>query len=618
VNANTFGKLFSYPVDGQVYAQPLYVPNVTLPDGSVHNIVFVATEHDSVYAFDANDPTAGPNGNGVLWQTSFIDPANNINPIPSYETLYVNIAPEVGITGTPVIDPNTGILYAVAATQVLKSDGRYHYIQMLHALDITTGQEALGGPSLMAETVWEGIAGYEYDAGASVPGTGEGSVDGVLSFNALREDERSGLALANGVVYVSWASFGDISPYHGWVIGYDAQTLQQVVVFNESPNGRQGGIWMAGGAPAVDGSGNLYVATGNGTFDLTGPLSPAYGDSIVKLNASDLSVADYFTPWDQIDLDQQDLDQGSGGVLLLPDSVGSPDHPHLLIQVGKTGTIYLMDQNNLGQYQNGGSMSDGVVQEVLNAFQGYVVATPAFFNGRFYVQSRNDDLKAFQIADAQINPLPVSETNQIFLGEEGGTPSISANGTDDGIVWILDTTGARAGGVVGDPVVLHAYNADDLSQELYNSAQAGSRDILSSAMKFTVPTIADGEVFVGTQDTLEVLGLLGGGGASPGARAPRGRAVTRMAAEMAAHPDPVSRSGAHVLFNPTQTIPDGTNLPALAPAWAERWAPAVLDLRMRDGVYAHFVGSHRVMSWAASDQLFRLPDLLKLSADEGT
>ena len=525
MNADTFGKLFSYPVDGQVYAQPLYMPNVSLPDGSVHNIVFVATENDSVYAFDANDPTAGPNGNGILWQTSFIDPANGIYPIPSYETEYNNIAPEVGITGTPVIDPDTGILYAVASTRVLGTDGSYHYMQWLHALDITTGQEALGGPVLIAETVWLGIAGYEYIAGASVPGTGDGSVDGVVSFNALREDQRSGLALVNGVVYVSWASFGDYPPYHGWILGYDAQTLQQVAVFNDTPNGSDGGIWMAGGAPAVDANGNLYVATGNGTFDLTSAQSPAYGDSIVKLNASDLSVADYFTPWDQIDLDTQDLDQGSGGVLVLPDSVGSPDHPHLLLQVGKTGTIYLMDQDNLGQYQNGGSMSDGVVQEVADAFQGQVVATPAFFNGMFYVQSRNDDLKAFQIADAQINPTPVSETNQIFLGEEGGTPSISANGTDGGIVWVLDTSGAMAGGVAGGPAVLHAYNAENLSQELYNSTQAGSRDVLGPAIKFTVPTIADGEVFVGTQDTLEVLGLLSGGGASPGARARSGRGL---------------------------------------------------------------------------------------------
>jgi hypothetical protein len=429
----------------------------------------------------------------------------------------------------------------------------------------------------------------------------------VVTFNALRLNQRSGLVLANGVLYVSWASHGDNFPYHGWVIAYDAQTLNQLAVFNDSPNGTQGGIWMAGGAPAVDSSGNLYLATGNGTFDLTGPLSPAYGDSILKLNPSDLTVLDYFTPWNQHDLDVQDLDQGSGAVLLLPDSVGSADHPHLLFQVGKTGTIYLMDRDNLGQFQRGGTTNDDVVQVIFNALQGYVVSTPAFFNGMIYVQSRADDLKAYQIAGAQINPIPFSETNQIFLGEEGGTSSISANGSADGIVWVLDTRGA----LPGNPVVLHAYNADDLSQELYNTTQAGLRDVLGSAVKFTVPTIADGQVFVGTQNTLEILGLLSGGGASP-----RGRAASRSPGlavnESAAGRDAALLIGKLVPYhNSVATAPvdfsvriDAASVPE------EHDNPAVLQARTADNMDPRLVGNHRGVSRERSDLLFALADLL--------
>jgi hypothetical protein len=505
VNSATFGKLFSYPVDGYVYAQPLYVPAVSLPDGSVHNIIYVATEHDSVYAFDANNPD--PNtGGGLLWYDNFAEPADGITTVPAEDTETDDITPEVGITGTPVIDPSSGVLYVVAKTQEMRGDG-VHYVQTLHALDIATGKEMFGGPAVIADTLDLGDDNYQFLVGPSVPGSGAGSSNGIVSFNALRENQRSALALANGMVYVSWASHGDNDPYHGWVIGFDAQTLNPVAVFNDSPNGTEGGIWMAGGAPAIDDNGNLYLATGNGTFDTTSSLAPGYGDSIVKLDPSTLSVADYFTPYEQYSLDINDLDLGSGGVLLLPDSAGSTAHPHLLVQAGKEGKIYLLDRDNLGQAQQ--SATDSAVQFIPNAVQGYVVSTPAFYNGNIYIQGMNDDLKAYQIVDGQINPIPVSETNQVFAGEWGGTASISADGSEDGIVWTLDVSGALTGG----PAVLHAYNANDLAQELYNSDQAGFRDVLGNAVKFTVPTIADGQVFVGTQDTLEVLALLGGGAA---------------------------------------------------------------------------------------------------------
>jgi hypothetical protein len=596
VNSTTFGKLFSYSVDGQVYAQPLYVPNVTLADQSVHNIVLVATEHDSVYAFDANnnDPTQG---GGLLWQDSFIDPTNGITTVPAADTQTDDIRPQVGITGTPVLDGDNGILYVVSKTKEVRGDGN-HYVQTLHALNITTGNEIHGGPVILGDTLYLGGTNYQFVAGASVPGTGAGSVDGVVTFNALREHQRSGLVLANGVVYISWASHGDADPYHGWVIGYDAQTLNQVAAFNTSPNGTEGGIWMAGGAPAVDENGNLYLATGNGTFDVTGSLSPGYGDSIIKLNSSDLSLADYFTPFNQAQLDSRDLDLGSGAVLLLPDSVGSAAHPHLMVQAGKEGKIYLMSRDDLGQYQRVASGSDDVVQVVLNALQGFVMATPAFFNGMIYMQSMNDDLKAYQIADGQITPTPVSRTNQVFNGERGGTPSISANGMADGIVWTLD--------VRGGSVVLHAYNADDLSQELYNSRQeAGGRDFLGAAVKFSVPTIADGQVFVGTRNTIEVLGLLPGGGAvPPGGRANRhpARGGTSSAAALLI--------GASLLHNAELTATGSVaarvepSFPELAGLRGGVGAPAYTSTQTANALGSRFAGDGESLGREATDWLF--------------
>jgi len=552
VHSATFGKLFSYSVDGYVYTQPLYVPSVTLPDRSVHNIVFVATEHDSVYAFDANNPDSSQGG-GLLWKDSFIDPANGITTVPAADTETDDITPEVGITGTPVMDPSSGVLYVVAKTKEIRSDGT-HYVQTLHALDITTGKESFGGPAVIADTLDLGEDNYQYLVGASVPGTGDGSVNGVVTLNALRENQRSALALANGIVYVSWASHGDNDPYHGWVIGYDAHTLSPVAIFNDSPNGTEGGIWMAGGAPAVDGNGNLYLSIGNGTFDTTSSLAPGYGDSIVKLDPGNLSVTDYFTPYERDYLNQNDLDLGSGGVLLLPNSAGSADHPHLLVQGGKEGKIYLLDRDTMGQAQQ--SATDGAVQIIPNAVQGYVISTPAYFNGMIYVQGQDDDLKAFQIINGQINPTPVSETNQVFAGQWGGTVTISANGTQDGIVWILDVRGALSGG----PAVLHAFNAADLSQELYNSDQAGSRDVLGNAVKFTVPTIADGQVFIGTQNTLEILGLLGGGAAGRSSDAPSwfwastAAAIDRRAPALAWNRLATSESAGTSALKPVPTI----------------------------------------------------------------
>src|SRR5437879_10681169 len=310
VAPGTFGLLFSYPVDGNVYAKLRYVPIVNLPCHGFHNVVFVATEHDSVYAFDADD-----SGVGLLWQVSFIDPANGVTTVPPENVQSQDIVPEIGITGTPVIDGGTGTLYVVAKTKEVVA-GSPHYVQRLHALDIATGAEKFGGPIVIGDTVIDGSS-TTYVSGPSVPGTGSGSVGGRVFFNALRQNQRSGLLLLNGVVYIGWASHSDTSPYHGWVLGYDAQTLAPAAVFNTTPNGGLGGVWMSGGGLAADSNGAVYLSTGNGTFDVTGSQAPAYGDSVLKLATGlDLTVADSFTPWNQEDLKNKDQDLGSGGVLL--------------------------------------------------------------------------------------------------------------------------------------------------------------------------------------------------------------------------------------------------------------------------------------------------------------
>jgi hypothetical protein len=478
-----FGRLFSQAVDGYVYAQPLVVTGVSIEGKGVHDVVFVATEHNSVYAFDAHDNT-GANAN-LLWQV-------NLGPsVPSGDVGSGDVVPEIGITSTPVIDPNTGVLYVVAKT---KED--FNYFQRLHALEISSGAERPGSPVVIE---------------ATVPGTGDGSVNGEVSFDPLRHMNRPGLLLSSGVVYIAFASHGDVIPYHGWVFGYDAETLKRVSVFNTTPNGLTdpsgypiggGGIWQAGGAPAADADGNLYVITGNGTFDAAPSLGSGidYGDTFLKLSLSDLTVVDYFTPFNQDFLNRTDTDLGSSGPLVLPDSAGSAVHPHLLVGAGKEGTIYLVDRDNMGQFTDGGP--DQIVQ-VLPFFMGGAFGSPAFFNGNLYYNGTFDSLKAFRIVNGQIDPpYPVSQAFN-FVGFPGATPSVSANDTADGIVWILDN-----GGYGGHfPTILHAYDATDLTRELYNSAQVTGRDTLGPAVKFTTPTVANGKVYVGAQYELNVLGL---------------------------------------------------------------------------------------------------------------
>jgi len=491
VSPDTFGRLFSYPVDGSVYAQPLYVPNVNLPSQGVHNVVFVATEHDSVYAFDADDASVG-----LLWQVSFIDPANGVTTVPPEDVQSQDIGPEIGITGTPVIDDGSGTLYVVAKTKEALGDGS-HYVERLHALDIATGAEKFGAPIVIGDTIFAGgdpcdPGNYTYFVGPSVAGTADGGTE--VSFNALRANQRLGLLLSNGVVYVAWASHGDSCPYHGWVIGYDAQTLQQVAVFNTTPNGSQGGIWMSGAGLAADSDGAIYLSTGNGTFDVTDSQAPAYGDSVLKLaTCIDLTVADFFTPWNQDALAANAQDLGSGGTLLLPDQPGA--RPHLMVAAGKEGTIYLIDRDDLGAYQRCGTTCDDVVQ--VTPLGSASFGAPAYFNTRVYYQGVGDVLKAFELSNGLLSSSPVSQSTTPF-SFPGSTPSVSANGSTNAIVWALEVNSCTA--------VLHAYDALDLSRELYASTQVPA-DQLDGGVKFTLPTVANGKVYVGTQGNLHVFGL---------------------------------------------------------------------------------------------------------------
>jgi hypothetical protein len=738
VNPNTFGQLFQYPVDGFTYAQPLYKANLLIAGGT-HNVVFVATQHDSVYAFDADNPLAGPTGNGLYWHDSFINPAAGVTTVPSADVQSTDIVPEIGITGTPVIDSGTGTLYVVGKTKEVRTDG-IHWVQRLHALDITTGSEKFGGPVLVGDTIpGGGEAGFTNTTNVVVPGTGDGS-DGLghVRFNALRQNNRPALLLLRGVVYVGYASHGDVFPYHGWLLGYNATTLGLATIFNTSPNGGLDAIWMSGAAPSVDDAGNIYAATGNGTFtagtsgptslggpggglgygsdhvggplgilnsvaikfdlfdnsgegvnstgifsagrsptvrdpslpptptplapdtsvdlsatpidlhsqhlmqatvsyngtmltetivdtvtgqsfptsyavdiptlvggntafvgfaggtgglttvaavpswtftgpdhsggfsnnqltangsatfqgttlqltdggggeagsvfsnsavnitnftttfsfSMTGGTTPSadgmtfiiqnnprgqdYGDSILKLSTTNgLAVSDFFTPHDQAFLSAVDLDQGSGDVMLLPDQPGA--HPHLAVQTGKTGRIYLLDRDNLGQFH---SNFDNVVQVFPDGTVGGMWGSPAYFNNGsqqlIYWHGAGDVLKAYSLmSNGLLSGSPIAQT-QIPFGFPGATPSISANGTQNGIIWEIDNTFYGFPGPGPNPGVLHAYDATSL-RELYNSNQFGALDQLSAAVKFTVPTVTNGHVYVGSQYSVSVFGLI--------------------------------------------------------------------------------------------------------------
>src|SRR5690349_8810264 len=480
VTVNQFGKLFSYAVDGDVYAQPLYLPNVTVGTKGVHNVLYVATEYDSVYAFDA-DSNSGANAS-PLWHTSFINPGAGITPVSSTDASCSDISPYIGITGTPVIDPSSGTLYVVANT---KENGKF--LQRLHALDVSSGAEKFGGPVVIQ---------------ATVSGTGQGSSAGKVNFDPLRENQRPGLLLANGVVYISWASHCDNEPYHGWVVAYNATTLVRAGFWNSTPNGGAGGVWQSGGALAADSANHVYFATGNGDFDAnTGGAD--FGDSILKLSPSiGGSPADYFTPYDEASLNASDGDLGSGGVVLLPTQPTGSPHQNLLVQAGKEGTIYLVNRDNMGKFN--ASSNDQIVQSVTGAI-GTVFCTPAWWNNTVYFGAINDVLKEFVFnpSTGLFNTSPHSQAVPSF-GFPGATPSISANGNTNAILWAIQTDAFKTGG----SAVLHAFDATNLSNELYNSSHNLARDNPGLAVIFAVPTVTNGKVYVGTRKQVSVYGLL--------------------------------------------------------------------------------------------------------------
>lgn len=486
VNSGQFGKRDTYPVDGQVYGQPLFMPNVTI-QGQSYDVVYVATEHDSVYAFDAdqNAPVA------PLWHTTFLKTGVTTAPsVDLYSINCCNVNPEVGITSTPVIDPTTGTIYVLAMTK----EAGPTYVQRLHALDITTGQERPGSPVVIQ---------------GSVPGTGAGSVNGVVTFSAKAELQRCGLLLMNGVIYIAWASFGDSPPYHGWVMGYNASTLQQTALLNTTAYGSDGGIWQSGEALAADPStGSIFFQTGNGTYDTSHPVMDG-GDSMYRLSPQ-LQILDSFTPFNQFCMEQTDNDLGSGGTLLLPPQPGA--HPSELIGGGKEGRLYVVDRTHMGGYtvianpcSNQSLLTvDKVIQEPhLGIVVGGVFSTPVYWQGPsatyLYESGTADQIKAFPLVNGLIASHSSSKTPET-LTFPGANLALSSNGSaaGSGILWAL-----------AKPGVLYAYDATNLGSELYNSNQAGTRDTLPSYLHFTVPTVANGRVYIGTDNSLVIFGELG-------------------------------------------------------------------------------------------------------------
>ncbi len=476
VASGAFQKLFVIGVDGKVDAQPLYVPSVAIPGQGIHNTLYVMTEHDSAYAFDADT-------GAQLWHVSLFRSGET----PSDDRGCSQVTPEIGITATPIIDPHmgpNGAMYAVAMSKT--ATGTYHH--RLHALDLTSGSELFGGP---------------VEIQASYPGSGAEGSGSMLTFDPAQHKERAALIIVNNVVYTAWSSHCDIPPYTGWVIGYNEGTLAQTSVLNLTPNGSDGGIWAAGSGPAEDSAGNLYLLLGNGTFDTTlnaagMPVNGDYGNGFVKLSTNGgLAVADYFMMWNTVSESASDLDLGSGGAMVLPTVTDASGQPRMLaVGAGKDQHIYVVDRNNMGKFVPG---TNAIYEDLPSALSGGVWSSPAWFNGNLYYGAVGDYLKAFGFAGGTLGANPLSQSPASFA-YPGTTPSISANGAANGIVWAAENT---------DPAVLHAYDATDLSTELYNSnSAANGRDHFGTGNKFIVPTVVNGKVYVATTSGVGVFGIV--------------------------------------------------------------------------------------------------------------
>lgn len=474
VNSSNFGKLGFFNTDGKVDAQPLYLSALKI-GGGTHNVLYVVTEHGSVYAFDADS-------GAVLWQVSVLATGET----PSDDRGCSQITPEIGVTSTPVIDRTAGTNGAIYVVAMSKNAGGT-YFQRLHALDITSGAELFGGPVTVQ---------------ASFPGTGDNSSGGSVIFDAKRYAERAGLLLLNGTLYTTWTSHCDFRPYTGWIIAYNAKTLGQSSVLNVSPNGSEGSIWMAGTAPAADSANNIYFLDANGTFDTTltasgFPVNGDFGNAFLKLSTSGgLAVADYFAVSNTVAESNVDQDLGSGGALVLPDLIDNSGQTwHLAVGAGKDANIYVVNRDNMGKFN---PASNNIYQQLTGVLPGGVWAMPAYFNNTIYYGSVGNAIKAFGISNAHLSTTPTSQTGTTFT-YPGSTPSVSANGSSDAIVWAHENN---------NPAVLHAYDATNLGHELYSSNQAGTRDQFGAGNKFITPMIANGKVYVGTTNGVAVFGLL--------------------------------------------------------------------------------------------------------------
>jgi hypothetical protein len=474
VKFQAFGLLRNLSVDGKVDAEPLYLSQLSV-NGAAHNVVFVATEHDSVHAFDADT-------GAQLWKVSLLGSGETTSDSRGCG----QVSPEIGITSTPVIDRAAGphgTMYVVAMSKNTST-----YFQRLHALDVATGAELLGGPIAVQ---------------ATYSGTGANSSGGQVVFDPKQYKERAGLLLLNGVIYTSWASHCDINPYTAWIIGYSASTLAKTSVLNLTPNGNEGSIWQSGGGPAADAQGNIYALIANGTFDTTldtneFPNKQDYGNAFVKVSTTNnaLQLADYFNMSNTTSESGGDIDLGSGSAMVLPDSnFGTGGTLQLAVGAGKDGHLYVVNRNNLGKFN---ASSNNVYQDLPGVLPNGVWGVPAYFNNTVYFCDQNDTLKSFAIANGKLSTTPAHTAASFTY--PGVLPSVSANGNTNGIVWAIENTGTA---------VLHAFLASDLTQELYNSNQAAnSRDHFGSGNKYITPMIADGKVFAATTNSVAVFGLL--------------------------------------------------------------------------------------------------------------
>lgn len=478
VNATRFGLLANVVVDGKVDAQPLYVSALSVPGKGIHNVLVIATEHDSVYAVDADTGAA-------LWQKSLLGAGETTSDNRGCN----QVTPEIGITATPAIDRTAGAhgtIYAVA----MSKDASSLYYQRIHALDLATGAELAGGP----------VAVH-----ATYSGTGDGSSNGVVTFDPKQYKERPGLLLQNGVLYTSWGSHCDIRPYGGWLMAYNPSTLAQIAALDFVPNGSDAAPWNAGAGPAADAAGNVYISLGNGTFDTTLttaglPSKGDYGNAMVKvaLQNGQLTPVDYWTMYNSNSESGQDTDLGSGGLLMLPDEVdASGKTRHLAVNAGKDNNLYVADRDDMGKFD--ATSNATLYQELAQSLPGGEFSSPAYFNGKVYFGPVGNALRAFSVSQAQLVASPVQTTAAKF-GYPGTTPSISGYGAANGIVWAPENS---------SPAVLHAYDASNLSTELYNSNQAANgRDHFGSGNKFIAPTIANGKVYVGTQNSVGIFGFV--------------------------------------------------------------------------------------------------------------